>query len=181
MFSFGGDFDIGHCRCLEWIEKMWPSDYFISTLQLWLLMLHINPSIHLCPPLLWWNKPFFITFIAWLVFKAITYLQSAQRLKGEDVVEADDISEIAGVRSIISQLQLQYYFYEIKGLAKLHVFNVTWNKKYIQWLIGIKKIINTYHLVTFLQVVPSKMADKLFEACGSDSFEKLDATVQVRD
>ncbi|RMX48609.1 hypothetical protein pdam_00007989 [Pocillopora damicornis] len=55
--------------------------------------------------------------------KAITYLQSAQRLKGEDVVEADDISEIAGV-------------------------------------------------------VPSKMADKLFEACGSDSFEKLDATVQ---
>lgn len=55
--------------------------------------------------------------------KAITYLQSAQRLKGEDMVEADDISEIAGV-------------------------------------------------------VPSKMADKLFEACGSDSFEKLDATVQ---
>ena len=40
---------------------------------------------------------------------------------------------------------------------------------------------NTYYLVTFLQVVPSKMADKLFEACGSDSFEKLDATVQVRD
>ena len=124
---------------------MWPSDYFISTLRLWSLMLHINPSIHLCSPLHWWNKPFFITFIAWLVFKAITYLQSAQRLKGEDVVEADDISEIAGVRSIISQLQLQYYFYEIKGLAKLHVFNVTWNKKYIQWLIGIKKIINTYH------------------------------------
>ena len=116
-----------------------------------------------------------------MFFKAITYLQSAQRLKGEDVVEADDISEIAGVRSIISQLQLQYYIYEIKGLAKLHVFNVTWNKKYIQWLIGIKKIINTYHLVTFLQVVPSKMADKLFETCGSDSFEKLDATVQVRD
>ena len=34
-----------------------------------------------------------------LFLKAITYLQSAQRLKGEDMVEADDISEIAGVRS----------------------------------------------------------------------------------
>lgn len=39
----------------------------------------------------------------------------------------------------------------------------------------------SFFLVTFLQVVPIKMADKLFEACESDSFEKLDATVQVRD
>jgi len=55
--------------------------------------------------------------------KAITYLQSAYRLKGEDTVEADDITEIAGV-------------------------------------------------------VPAQMADKLFEACGTDSYEKLDTTVK---
>ena len=29
------------------------------------------------------------------------------------------------------------------------------------------------------QVVPDDMADKLFAACGSDSFEKLDSTVKV--
>ena len=33
-----------------------------------------------------------------LFLKAITYLQSAYRLKGEDTVEAHDITEIAGVR-----------------------------------------------------------------------------------
>lgn len=55
--------------------------------------------------------------------KAITYLQSAYRLKGEDTVEAADITEIAGV-------------------------------------------------------VPTKMADKLFEACGSDSYDKLDSAVK---
>ncbi|XP_067056698.1 replication factor C subunit 4-like [Acropora muricata] len=55
--------------------------------------------------------------------KAITYLQSAYRLKGEDTVEAKDITEIAGV-------------------------------------------------------VPDEMADKLFEACGTDSFDKLDSTVK---
>ncbi|KAK2573546.1 Replication factor C subunit 4 [Acropora cervicornis] len=55
--------------------------------------------------------------------KAITYLQSAYRLKGEDTVEAKDITEIAGV-------------------------------------------------------VPDQMADKLFEACGTDSFDKLDSTVK---
>lgn len=55
--------------------------------------------------------------------KAITYLQSAYRLKGEDTVEAKDITEIAGV-------------------------------------------------------VPGEMADKLFEACGTDSFDKLDSTVK---
>ena len=52
----------------------------------------------LVPTLALMKQTLFITFIAWLVFKAITYLQSAQRLKGEDMVEADDISEIAGVR-----------------------------------------------------------------------------------
>ena len=31
-----------------------------------------------------------------------------------------------------------------------------------------------------LQVVPDEMADKLFEACGTDSFDKLDSTVKVR-
>ena len=35
--------------------------------------------------------------IGCILFKAITYLQSAYRLKGEDAVEADDITEIAGV------------------------------------------------------------------------------------
>jgi len=30
-------------------------------------------------------------------FKAITYLQSAYRLKGDEAVEANDITEIAGV------------------------------------------------------------------------------------
>ncbi|XP_073255287.1 replication factor C subunit 4-like [Porites lutea] len=55
--------------------------------------------------------------------KAITYLQSASRLKGDDIIEAHDITEIAGV-------------------------------------------------------VPDDMADKLFAACGSDSFEKLDSTVK---
>lgn len=35
--------------------------------------------------------------IGCVLFKAITYLQSAYRLKGEDIVEADDITEIAGV------------------------------------------------------------------------------------
>jgi len=55
--------------------------------------------------------------------KAITYLQSAYRLKGDEAVGADDITEIAGV-------------------------------------------------------VPSEMADKLFEACGSDSYEKLDSAVK---
>ncbi|XP_015752831.1 PREDICTED: replication factor C subunit 4-like [Acropora digitifera] len=54
---------------------------------------------------------------------AITFLQSAYRLKGEDTVEAKDITEIAGV-------------------------------------------------------VPDEMADKLFEACGTDSFDKLDSTVK---
>ena len=29
------------------------------------------------------------------------------------------------------------------------------------------------------QVVPDDMADKLFAACGSDSFEKLDSSVKV--
>ena len=29
------------------------------------------------------------------------------------------------------------------------------------------------------QVVPDDMADKVFAACGSDSFEKLDSTVKV--
>lgn len=79
----------------------------------------------LVPTLALMKQTLFYNIYCLTFFKAITYLQSAQRLKGEDVVEADDISEIAGVRSIISQLQLQYYFYEIKGLAKLHVFNVT--------------------------------------------------------
>jgi len=55
--------------------------------------------------------------------KAITYLQSAYRLKGDEAVGADDITEIAGV-------------------------------------------------------VPSEMADKLFEACGSDSYEKLDSAIK---
>lgn len=32
----------------------------------------------------------------------------------------------------------------------------------------------------WLQVVPDEMADKLFEACGTDSFDKLDSTVKVR-
>jgi len=35
--------------------------------------------------------------IGCIPFKAITYLQSAYRLKGEDAVEAKDITEIAGV------------------------------------------------------------------------------------
>ena len=35
------------------------------------------------------------------------------------------------------------------------------------------------NVLTGFQVVPSEMADKLFEACGSDSFEKLDSTVKV--
>ena len=35
--------------------------------------------------------------IGCILFKAITYLQSAYRLKGEEAVEANDITEIAGV------------------------------------------------------------------------------------
>ena len=38
-----------------------------------------------------------VVHIGCILFKAITYLQSAYRLKGEDAVEADDITEIAGV------------------------------------------------------------------------------------
>ena len=34
-------------------------------------------------------------------------------------------------------------------------------------------------LLVVLQVVPAQMADKLFEACGSDSYDKLDCTVKV--
>ena len=36
-------------------------------------------------------------------------------------------------------------------------------------------------LITVCQVVPGKMADNLFEACQSDSYEKLDSTVKVRN
>ena len=40
------------------------------------------------------------------------------------------------------------------------------------------KVHNTI-LLTVSQVVPAQMADKLFEACGTDSYEKLDTTVKV--
>lgn len=43
-------------------------------------------------------------------------------------------------------------------------------------------VINTNEpLMTVCQVVPAKMADDLFEACQSDSYEKLDSTVKVRN
>lgn len=37
-----------------------------------------------------------------------------------------------------------------------------------------------YNYCDWLQVLPDEMADKLFEACGTDSFDKLDSTVKVR-
>ena len=40
--------------------------------------------------------------------------------------------------------------------------------------------INTKRFPVICQVVPAEMADKLFEACGSDSYEKLDSTVKVK-
>ena len=41
-------------------------------------------------------------------------------------------------------------------------------------------LVNTKPLHIICQVVPSEMADKLFEACGSDSYEKLDSAVKVK-
>ena len=41
------------------------------------------------------DKHYYHDFV--FFWKAITYLQSAYRLKGEDIIEAHDITEIAGV------------------------------------------------------------------------------------
>ena len=41
-------------------------------------------------------------------------------------------------------------------------------------------LINAIPLHVICQVVPAEMTDKLFEACGSDSYEKLDSTVKVK-
>ena len=109
-FFLCGDFDIGHCRCLEWIEKMWPSDYFISTLHLWLLTLYApyQSLVYSCPPLHWWNKLFFITFIAWLVFKGYNIPTECSKIEGwrhgrSRWYQWNSWGEI--------QLQLQYYVY----------------------------------------------------------------------
>ena len=42
-----------------------------------------------------------------------------------------------------------------------------------------KLLADTFAHPMNFQVVPDDMADKLFAACGSDSFEKLDSTVKV--
>ena len=59
-----------------------------------------NPIDWMCQPLHFCSwLPVVINYYHDFVFfwKAITYLQSAYRLKGEDIIEAHDITEIAGV------------------------------------------------------------------------------------
>lgn len=56
---------------------------------------------------------------------------------------------------------------------------------YLIWLLSLATsaacyLIDTKPFQLICQVVPAEMADKLFEACGSDSYEKLDLAVKVK-
>ena len=66
--------------------------------------------LHFCS---WLPIIILLLLLSWfcVFLKAITYLQSAYRLKGEDIIEAHDITEIAGVW----YYSCQYYWDPLRG------------------------------------------------------------------
>lgn len=66
--------------------------------------------LHFCS---WFPIVILLLLLSWfcIFLKAITYLQSAYRLKGEDIIEAHDITEIAGVW----YYSCQYYWDPLRG------------------------------------------------------------------
>ena len=66
--------------------------------------------LHFCS---WLPIVTLLLLLSWfcIFLKAITYLQSAYRLKGEDMIEAHDITEIAGVW----YYSCQYYWDSLGG------------------------------------------------------------------
>ena len=66
---------------VPWMDR---ENVAISTLYLWLLTLYApyQSLVYSCPPLHWWNKLFFITFIAWLVFKGYNIPTECSKIEG---------------------------------------------------------------------------------------------------
>lgn len=116
-FGFGGNFVSAliffllssHCLCCRsypswrkggawgWGGELILQNWFFLNLSHFLIQLTGCASLYtFVPGFLSLNDiHYYHDFV--FFWKAITYLQSAYRLKGEDIIEAHDITEIAGV------------------------------------------------------------------------------------